>query len=107
MKKKVVSILTAAVMMTAMVTGCGSSGGATIETVEETTEAAPTETAEAPQESETAEEAPAESAEETTEAGGDYHIGIVTGSVSQSEDDRRGAEAFQAKYGEDRVILAT
>ena len=31
------------------------------------------------------------------------HIGIVTGSVSQSEDDRRGAEAFQAKYGEDVV----
>ena len=37
---------------------------------------------------------------------GDYHIGIVTGSVSQSEDDRRGAEAFQAMYGEDRVTLA-
>lgn len=37
---------------------------------------------------------------------GDFHIGIVTGSVSQSEDDRRGAEAFQAKYGEDRVKLA-
>ena len=36
---------------------------------------------------------------------GDYHIGIITGSVSQSEDDRRGAEAFQAKYGEDKVIL--
>lgn len=36
----------------------------------------------------------------------DFHIGIVTGSVSQSEDDRRGAEAFQAKYGEDRVTLA-
>lgn len=34
------------------------------------------------------------------------HIGIVTGSVSQSEDDRRGAEAFQAKYGEDMVKLA-
>ncbi len=41
-----------------------------------------------------------------TEASGDYHIGIVTGSVSQSEDDRRGAEAFQEKYGEDRVTLA-
>ena len=41
------------------------------------------------------------SAEEDT-----FHIGIVTGSVSQSEDDRRGAEAFQEKYGEDRVILA-
>ncbi len=37
----------------------------------------------------------------------DYHIGIVTGSVSQSEDDRRGAEDFQKKYGEDRIILAT
>ena len=35
-----------------------------------------------------------------------FHIGIVTGSVSQSEDDRRGAEAFQAIYGADRVILA-
>ena len=36
----------------------------------------------------------------------DFHIGIVTGSVSQSEDDRRGAEAVQAKYGEDVVKLA-
>lgn len=36
----------------------------------------------------------------------DFHIGIVTGSVSQSEDDRRGAEAVQAKYGEDMVKLA-
>ena len=36
----------------------------------------------------------------------DVHIGIVTGSVSQSEDDRRGAEAFQAMYGEDMVKLA-
>ena len=40
--------------------------------------------------------------EETT-----FHIGIVTGTVSQSEDDRRGAEAFQAMYGEDVVTLAT
>ena len=30
----------------------------------------------------------------------------MTGSVSQSEDDRRGAEAFQAKYGEENVSLA-
>ncbi len=37
---------------------------------------------------------------------GDYHIGIVTGSVSQSEDDRRGAEAFRDKYGEENVTLA-
>ncbi len=41
------------------------------------------------------------------EAGDTFKIGIVTGTVSQSEDDRRGAEAFQAMYGEDRVVLAT
>lgn len=35
-----------------------------------------------------------------------YKIGIVTGSVSQSEDDRRGAETFQKEYGEDMVQLA-
>ncbi len=44
------------------------------------------------------------SAEETAL---DFHVGIVTGTVSQSEDDRRGAEAFQAKYGSDVVTLAT
>ncbi|MBR2256222.1 MAG: DUF3798 domain-containing protein [Blautia sp.] len=49
----------------------------------------------------------ADETEEAVEAvDADYHIGIVTGSVSQSEDDRRGAEAFQEMYGEDRVILA-
>ncbi len=37
---------------------------------------------------------------------GDFHIAIVTGSYAQSEDDRRGAEAFQARYGEDNVLLA-
>ena len=36
----------------------------------------------------------------------DFRIGIVTGSFSQSEDDRRGAEAFQEKYGSDMVTLA-
>ena len=35
------------------------------------------------------------------------HIGIVTGSVSQSEDDRRGAEAFQELYGKENVTLVT
>ena len=34
------------------------------------------------------------------------HIGIVTGSVSQSEDDRRGAEKFQEMYGAENVKLA-
>ncbi len=35
----------------------------------------------------------------------DFHIAIVTGSVSQGEDDARGAQAFQEKYGEDMVKL--
>ena len=45
-------------------------------------------------------------AADDTASTGNVHIGIVTGSVSQSEDDRRGAEAFQAMYGEDMVKLA-
>ena len=35
-----------------------------------------------------------------------FRIGIVTGSFAQSEDDRRGAEAFRDKYGDDMVTLA-
>ena len=89
MKKKLMSIVLGAVMAISLA-ACGGSTGATIEsteTKEEKTEA----------------EAPAETADA---AGEDFPIGIVTGSVSQSEDDRRGAEAFQAKYGEENVILA-
>ena len=92
MKKKLMSIFLGAVMAVTLA-ACGGSTGATIENTE-----AKEETAEA--------EAPAETAEATEAAGEDFHIGIVTGSVSQSEDDRRGAEAFQAKYGEENVILA-
>ena len=51
------------------------------------------------------ENAPAADEGGEADEGPAYHIGIVTGSVSQSEDDRRGAEAFQAKYGEDMVKL--
>ena len=50
--------------------------------------------------------APAADAADDAASTGAVHIGIVTGSVSQSEDDRRGAEAFQAMYGEDMVKLA-
>jgi len=115
MKKKLVSLLLAAVFTSTMLlSACGNnSGGATIETVKEEAPAAE-EKAEAPAEdaaadaaADTAAEADSGSAEAASEGSDDYHIGIVTGSVSQSEDDRRGAEAFQAKYGEDRVMLAT
>ena len=87
MKKRILSILTAAALTLSMsVTAFASVGD--IDLGDEETESV------------------AEEAGDETEASGDYHIGIVTGSVSQSEDDRRGAEAFQALYGEDRVTLA-
>ena len=95
MKKRVMSILLGAVMALSLAACGGGSGSATIENTE-----VKEEEAEAPAEGEAEAEAPAE------ESGEDFHIGIVTGSVSQSEDDRRGAEAFQAKYGEENVTLA-
>ncbi len=108
MKRKLVSLLTAVVMVSSMLAACGNSGGgaATIETVTEAAPEAAKEEAPAAEEAKDDSEA-AEAPAEEAAAGDDYHIGIVTGSVSQSEDDRRGAEAFQEKYGEDRVILAT
>lgn len=80
MKKKLVSILLATTMLLALA-GCGSTPSGSQSS--------------APQSS-GAQGADAQS----------VHIGIVTGSVSQSEDDRRGAEAFRDMYGEDMVKLA-
>ena len=97
MKKRLMSIVLGAVMAITLAACGGNSGGATIENTEAQEET--TEEAETPAE-DAGEEAEAEAASE------DFHIGIVTGSVSQSEDDRRGAEAFQAKYGEENVTLA-
>ena len=95
--KRILSMLLVLVMAFGLV-ACGSSndGAATIEQVEQK-----------PEEPAAAGDAAAEeAATEVEEPADNYHIGIVTGSVSQSEDDRRGAEAFQALYGEDRVTLA-
>lgn len=100
--KKMLSLLLAMTMVFTLV-ACGNSD--TNEPVVESTDPAPAAEAE-PEAAPEAEEPAAEEAGEAEEAGSDYHIGIVTGSVSQSEDDRRGAEAFQAEYGEDRVTLA-
>ncbi len=55
-----------------------------------------------PEAESTADETPADDADDAE----DFRIGIVTGSFSQSEDDRRGAEAFQKKFGADKVTLA-
>ncbi len=51
-------------------------------------------------------EAQTETPPEEEDTSEDFRIGIVTGSFAQSEDDRRGAEAFLEKYGSDKVTLA-
>ena len=98
--KKVVCLLLALVMLLGLVACTNSTAPATEKTETTTTEETKTE------ETQTEEAAPAEETEASTEETGNVHIGIVTGSVSQSEDDRRGAEAFQAMYGEEMVKLA-
>ena len=96
--KKFMSVLLVLAMALALV-ACGSSNTPAATTVAAT---------EAPAAGDAATEAPA--AEDTNALvdadGNPFHVGIVTGSVSQSEDDRRGAEAFQAMYGEENVTLA-
>ena len=103
MKKKIVSVLMASAMALCLAACSGTTGQveATIESVED----AGAEAADAVEEAADKAEEKVEDAVDEAKAG-DFHIGIVTGSVSQSEDDRRGAEAFQAKYGEDKVTLA-
>ena len=95
--KKLISVLLASAMVLSLA-ACGGSSSSTAPS----SSAAPAGT-EAPADAEKDTEAPA--APEATD-GAEFYIGIITGSVSQSEDDRRGAEAFQAKYGEDMVKLA-
>ncbi|MBS6398195.1 MAG: DUF3798 domain-containing protein [Clostridiales bacterium] len=97
MKKCLAMLLT--LVMACSLAACGGSKTEVSKTEVTETEPAAAETEEAAETE--APEAEAETAEAV-----DYKIGIVTGSVSQSEDDRRGAEAFQAKYGEDMVKLA-
>ena len=87
MKKRVLGILLCAVMIAGL-TACN---GGTVEEVEKLPDV---------------EEVESENVVSTTDGADDFRIGIVTGSFSQSEDDRRGAQDFLEKYGEDKVTLA-
>ena len=80
--KKLLSILMVLVMVIGMV---GCSQPAPAEAPAETGSEAPAETAEAP----------------------NFKIGIMTGTVSQNEEEYRAAENVQAKYGKDRVLIMT
>ncbi len=93
MKRKIISLLCACTMAF-VITGCAANTPSVTEAPSQSTEQ---ETSEKP--------APTKDSIEE-EKGADFHIGIVTGSFSQSEDDRRGAQAFQDKYGSDMVTLA-
>ncbi len=97
--KKIIGIVMA-MLLVISVTACGSADEAAPVTqdTQEEIQASEADTA-----SESTEEQTPSQSEDDEE---DFHIGIVTGSFSQSEDDRRGAEAFQEKYGSDKVTLA-
>ena len=100
--KKFMSVLLVLAMALALV-ACGSSNTPAATTAAATEASAGGETAA----TEAAEASAAEAENALIDADGNpFHVGIVTGSVSQSEDDRRGAEAFQAMYGEENVTLA-
>ena len=97
--KKLIALLLALVMVLALAACAAKMEPAKTETTDTKTEQTTTE------ETKTEEAAPAEETASTEETG-NVHIGIVTGSVSQSEDDRRGAEAFQAMYGEEMRLAS-
>ncbi len=99
MKRKVLSLILASAMVLAL-TACGGSQSQNV-----VSDDAQDKTEEVTDSSVTTDTSTDEATEEGSE-GADFHIGIVTGSYSQSEDDRRGAEAFQDKYGDDMVTLA-
>ena len=98
MRKRLLSVILVISMMI-IVGGCGETPEAPIDDqAAASTEASEPDT----DQSETKDDDQTDASKEKD----DFHIGIVTGSISQSEDDRRGAEAFQKKYGADKVTLA-
>ncbi len=86
-------------LLAALLAACAGTGGSEPVAAETPVQKETGSETEAPPEQD--EQAPEDQGEED-----DFRIGIVTGSFSQSEDDRRGAEAFQKKYGDDHVTLA-
>lgn len=89
MSKRILALLLAVLMLTVAVAGCR--GGETPATTEE-----PAET-----------EEPATEGEEAPAGDGNYRIGIITGTVSQGEEEFQAAEKMKQVYGEDRIITAT
>jgi hypothetical protein len=91
MKRKTIALMIAS-LMTVVLTGCGVLPAYQTSSQPETTVSE--DPADTPKD-----HIPADDESSDEEA---FHIGIVTGSFSQSEDDRRGAEAFQKNTGPTR-----
>ena len=87
-------------VMAILLSACGKTDEAETANGNENAAAVETVEAEAAVEAEAEESLQASKVEESAD---DFRIGIVTGSYAQSEDDRRGAEAFLKKYGEDTL----
>ena len=99
--KKVVCLLLALVMLLGLVACTNSTAPATEKTETTTTEETKTE------ETKTEEAAPAEETEASTEETGNVHIGIVTGSVSQSDQRMRESKPRALPLGECPIFIAT
>ena len=100
MKKRLLSLTLAAVMAFSLA-GCGSSNTAT--TAAATTAAPAAETTAAATEA-----AVTEAAEKAaSESDGNWKIAILTGTVSQGEEEFRAAEKALAAYGPEHIVTAT
>jgi len=103
--KRVIAVLLAMVMVFGLV-GCRGAQQATPAEENTGTEAAAAPADEATDEStDGAEEA--EEASEPAEVSDDWKVGIVTGTVSQGEEEFQAAQNMIAKYGADRIVTAT
>ena len=93
--KKVLAILLAAMVMVFSLAACRGADAST---------AAP---ASEPAAASTAEGDASTPAAEATEPAGDYKIGIITGTVSQGEEEFQAAQNMLKKFGPDKIVTAT
>ncbi len=98
--------LLSAILVSSMVLSlCACGGGNTSSTKAAETTAAATEAA--TEAAESTEAAVTEAAEKASEAGGNWKVAILTGTVSQGEEEFRAAEKALATYGPEHIVTAT
>ena len=101
--KKFVALLLAVLMLLSLVTACSSN---------KTTDAPADDPAQATTDSTAADDsaAPAEDAATASDSDlpeGSWKIGIITGTVSQTEEEYRAAQQMKERYGEEHIVTAT